>query len=799
MEKKHVDLNFIESFLRHKTYPEYVEDKGQKRNFRKACKHFSIVDGHLTYNGSRRVIFENDRKQSIIHDVHEGINETPEAIALSGHRGRESTYQKISKRFYWRGIVDDVRNYIKTCKKCQQQGNVIKKICPELQSIPVDSEVMKQVGIDLCNLPDVSGYKHLIVLIDYFSKWSEAKPVKDKSAPTVARFLYEMMCRHGCFKTQINDQGREFVNEVSKALLGLTGTEQRVTSAYHPQSNGLCERQNRTIKDSLIKVLEENPKKWPDVIEGVLFAHRVSVHYSTKFSPFFLMYNRQPTLPVDIKYDLIKDSLGNPNDDPYDFETFSAVLMSTSKMRDAAHDQASQNIKKAQGKQRRDYNNRHCTPLSKLQIGSKVLLQNLKRKDRKGGKFTYKWIGPYTVQSISKTGMCVLSNQNGITLKKKYNVSILKEFHSDNPESLPARNVEDTAPQPAEIVDDEDDVSQPLKFDEDSDPKISINHFDQLPTEIILMILQSATFHRDVNTYNAVYNTCLRFRTIIEEKKSDILPRIYLDFYDNVLERLPRRGDKFKVSVNKLSRHFGIGSSAIDEVRKAIGNKNWRSAWLVIERQKHSWFLINCIFWKKKIDTNDEPDAKVGSNQEWLHNRLYILSQEDKKVLLSECAWLNDQLMDAAQKLICEEIGTPFTFQSVLNSQKRDREPFRNVYEEHIQLLHDGSNHWILSFCSNGRVQVCDSLYSTLTRSSRKSIRSLYKNYFSGTEVISFLPVQRQPDSFNCGLFAIAFAAELLDGKSPSDATFSVDKMRNHFLKCLEKQKLSPFPKETNI
>ena len=91
------------------------------------------------------------------------------------------------------------------------------------------------------------------------------------------------MFRHGGFKTKINDQGKEFVNEVSDALLELTGTDQRVTSAYHPQSNGLCERQNRTIKDSLVKVLEENSKKWPNVIEGVLFAHGVSVYYSTKF------------------------------------------------------------------------------------------------------------------------------------------------------------------------------------------------------------------------------------------------------------------------------------------------------------------------------------------------------------------------------------------------------------------------------------------------------------------------------------------------------------------------------------
>ena len=93
---------------------------------------------------------------------------------------------------------------------------------------------------------------------------------------------------NGCFKIQINDQGKEFVNVVLEKLLEMTGTEQRVTSAYHPQSNGLCKRQNRIIEDSLMKILIENPKEWPNVNQGVLFEHRVSVHYSIKFSPFFL-------------------------------------------------------------------------------------------------------------------------------------------------------------------------------------------------------------------------------------------------------------------------------------------------------------------------------------------------------------------------------------------------------------------------------------------------------------------------------------------------------------------------------
>ena len=352
------------------------------------------------------------------------------------------------------------------------------------------------------------------------------------------------------------------------------------------------------------------------------------------------------------------------------------------------------------------------------------------------------------------------------------------------------------------IVEDPEPEPEAVKIHENSDPKTPRNFFDQLPIEIDHMILELATVNQDVITFNAVHNTCSRFRSIIKEKQNDILPRVYLNFYDNVLERLPRRGNKIKVSVNKLSRHFGPNSGAIDDVSKAIGNKNWRSAWLLIEKRKYSWFVIDRIFWKekKKVNTIQESDMVIDAHpDEWLHNRMYILTQKDKEVLLSKDEWLNDQLMDAVQKLICEEIGTPFTFQTVLNSQEKDVDPYRALYEEHIQLLHDGRNHWILSFCSNGRVQVCDSLNTALTRSSRKAIRSLYKHYSSGDEVISFLPVQRQPDGYNCGHFAIPFAAEILDGKSPSEAIFSVDEMRGHLISCLKTQKLSPFPKVSNI
>ena len=223
----HVDLKAVEEFMRNKTYSKGIlKDKGKESNFRKACKNSSIVNGDLMYKEKRRVVFEVERGTAIIDDVHEGIGNNSMAKALTAHRGRESTYQEISERFFWHGMIEDIKEYIKICKSCQRQGKIFKKISPELKSIPVPNEVMKQIDIDLCTLPEVDGFKHLIVCIDYFSKWSEAKAVKDKSAPTVPKFLYETICRHKCMRIQINDQGKEFVNEVSENLPEMTGTEQ---------------------------------------------------------------------------------------------------------------------------------------------------------------------------------------------------------------------------------------------------------------------------------------------------------------------------------------------------------------------------------------------------------------------------------------------------------------------------------------------------------------------------------------------------------------------------------------------
>ena len=152
---------------------------------------------------------------------------------------------------------------------------------------------------------------------------------------------------------------------------------------------------------------------------------------------------------------------------------------------------------------------------------------------------------------------------------------------------------------------------------------------------------------------------------------------------------------------------------------------------LLIAKRKHNWFIIECAFWKERqniqsvnlLQQSDITNEVTG--EPWLRNEIYILKKEDQHLLLSKDARLNDCIMDAAQKLICKEIGIDESYQLVLNSEKKTIDHFHPVSQEHVQLLYEVANHWFLSFCPNGRGQVCDSLRSSLIRSSRKSIRSL--------------------------------------------------------------------------
>ena len=115
------------------------------------------------------------------------------------------------KKYHNKYNMDFIQKY--DCS--QRQSRLPPDVKNDVHSISVSPQVQKQVGLDLSSLPEIDSHLHLIVCNDYFTKWLEANPIRKKTVLTVATFLYELMCLHGCFRVQINDQGREFVNETS--------------------------------------------------------------------------------------------------------------------------------------------------------------------------------------------------------------------------------------------------------------------------------------------------------------------------------------------------------------------------------------------------------------------------------------------------------------------------------------------------------------------------------------------------------------------------------------------------------
>ena len=113
----------------------------------------------------------------------------------------------------------------------------------------------------------------------------------------MAQFLYSLICRHGVPKKVQSDQGRDFVNSVDSHIFKITGVKHIISLAYHPQMNGLIERFKETLQRSLLKMVEQNENEWENYLDSVLFSYRTSKQAST---PFFLLYGREPRLPMDL-------------------------------------------------------------------------------------------------------------------------------------------------------------------------------------------------------------------------------------------------------------------------------------------------------------------------------------------------------------------------------------------------------------------------------------------------------------------------------------------------------------------
>ncbi len=262
----------------------------------------------------------------------------------------------------------------------------------ELKSIPV-CDLFYRVALDTARpLPETkSGNRYVLVAIDHYSKWCEAKAVADHGAKTAARFLEdEVICRYGVPRFVLTDNGGEWAAEFDTMCSDYNIHHQR-TAPHWPLCNGMAERLIQTIKHgvTILSSTPDNTNCWDEQLAKVMFGYRCGVQSSTRFSPFMILTGRTPRLRADNYLQALTAEI----DDTTNVETMAEQFMQKVTLITGIHETVLLNVEQAQKKQKRTYATRKGK-----QVFEGLSARETMVKMRKPGKkkaLTASWEGPY--------------------------------------------------------------------------------------------------------------------------------------------------------------------------------------------------------------------------------------------------------------------------------------------------------------------------------------------------------------------------------------------------------------------
>uniref|UniRef100_A0A8C5LLD7 Gypsy retrotransposon integrase-like protein 1 n=1 Tax=Leptobrachium leishanense TaxID=445787 RepID=A0A8C5LLD7_9ANUR len=213
-------------------------------------------------------------------------------IPLAGHLGQKKTRHRLARAFFWPRLSEDTREYCRTCPVCQKTGKAGDHPKAPLHPMPIIQEPFSRVAVDIIGplpRPSATGKRYILTVVDYATRYPEAVALANIQADTVADALLRVFTRVGFPWEILSDQGTQFTAELTQQLWRLCGVKALHSAPYHPQTNGLCERFNGTLKQ-LIRAFAHESKDWEKYLPHLLFAYREVPQESTGYSPFELLY-----------------------------------------------------------------------------------------------------------------------------------------------------------------------------------------------------------------------------------------------------------------------------------------------------------------------------------------------------------------------------------------------------------------------------------------------------------------------------------------------------------------------------
>ncbi|GKU96255.1 hypothetical protein SLEP1_g9507 [Rubroshorea leprosula] len=399
---------------------ELPEDQSVAKLIKRRAAHFTLLDNQLYKRAASMPLLRcltPYEAEYAVREVHEGVCGT--------HIGGKTLARKLLRHgYYWPTMVEDAQNYVKKCPTCQFNADDI-HMPGEMLSSLTSPWPFAQWGVDLLG-PFVKGKgscTFLVVAVDYFTKWIEAKPLSTTTERKIEKFLFNsILCRFGIPKRIIADNGPQFRAAALRSFCDDYGIELALTSVYTPQPNGQAESANKIVLRGLKTRVLAAHSNWVDELDKVLWSCRTTPSSATGETAFSLAYGAEAVIPVEVGLpsdrtgrhdDLNNEQLLRENLD------FVEEVREMSRIRAAAH----------QNRVAKFYNKR--VRARQFQVGDLVLRKaGLTNTHSLMGKLAPNWEGPYMVVQVKRPGSYVLANIQGRQLPYIWNIQNLRKFFS---------------------------------------------------------------------------------------------------------------------------------------------------------------------------------------------------------------------------------------------------------------------------------------------------------------------------------------------------------------------------------
>ena len=404
---------------------DYLRDPSGRvdRTVRRMAFKYTIRDGGLYRRTVEDVLLkclDEDQARVAMGEVHEGICGTHQSAPKMKWLLRRAG-------FYWPTMINDCFRYYNG-EPCQKFGDV--QLAPAAMLHPIIKPwPFRGWGLDFIGQihPSSSkGHRFVLVATDYFTKWSEAVPLKNMTHTEVIQFITEhIIHRFGVPQTLTTDQGSSFMSHQVREFAESYNIKLLNSSPYYAQANGQAESSNKILIKLIKKKVEDNPRKWHELLSEALWAHRISRHGATKVTPYELVYGQEAVLPVEVNLNALR--IAKQNDlSAVDF--YNLMMDNIDEVVDKRL-AALKAIERDKLRVARAYNKK--VKLKNFQVGDlvwKVILP-IGSRDRKFGKWSPNWEGPFRITRVVPGNSYLVESIQGVLLPRALNGRYLKKYH----------------------------------------------------------------------------------------------------------------------------------------------------------------------------------------------------------------------------------------------------------------------------------------------------------------------------------------------------------------------------------